>query len=96
VAFDINIFRVDSLIACIRTLSNPQVHNKTLLLLSTLAQIAPELILKHVMPIFTFMGANVLHQDDEYSAHVVERVFTFKDLANVDYKICDSDVGFVW
>ena len=25
------------------------------------------------MPIFTFMGANVLRQDDEYSAHVIEQ-----------------------
>jgi len=25
------------------------------------------------MPIFTFMGANVLQQDDEYSAHVIEQ-----------------------
>ena len=77
-------FRVDSLIACIRTSTNPQVHNRTLLLLSELAQIVPELILNHVTPIFTFMGANVLRQDDEYSGHVIEQVFTLKTIAYLD------------
>ena len=66
-------FRVDSLISCIRTSTNPQVHNRTLLLLSELARFAPNLILNHVMPIFTFMGSNVLRQDDDYTAHVIEQ-----------------------
>lgn len=86
-------FRVDSLIACIRTSTNPQVHNRTLLLLSELAQIVPELILHHVMPIFTFMGANVLRQDDEYSAHVIEQVLTLEVIAYLDYQIRYSNVG---
>jgi U3 small nucleolar RNA-associated protein 10 len=63
------------LIACVRTSTNPQVHNRALLLLAALAQVVPDLILIHVMPIFTFMGASVLRQDDEYSAHVIEQVF---------------------
>lgn len=66
-------FRIDTLITCIRTSTNPQVHNRALLVLSELAQIIPELILDHVMPIFTFMGANVLRQDDEYSNHAIEQ-----------------------
>jgi len=70
-----NIFRIDSLIGCIRTSASPQVHNRALLLLAALAQVVPDLILRHVMPIFTFMGANVLRQDDEYSAHVIQQVF---------------------
>jgi len=70
-------FRIDTLIACIRTSTNPQVQNRTLLLLSSLAQIVPDLILNHVMPIFTFMGASVLRQDDEYSAHVIEQTIKF-------------------
>lgn len=77
-------FRIDSLIACIRTSTSPQVHNRTLLLLSALAQIVPELILNHVMPIFTFMSANVLRQDDEYSAHVIEQVLNFPPIADLD------------
>ena len=63
------------MIACVRTSTNPQVHNRALLLLAALAQVVPDLILNHVMPIFTFMGASVLRQDDEYSAHVIEQVF---------------------
>lgn len=86
-------FRIDSLIACIRTSSNPQVHNRTLLLLSSLAQLAPELILNHVMPIFTFMGASVLRQDDEYSAHVIDQVVFSRAIAYLDYQIRYSNVG---
>lgn len=73
-AADPNSFRIDTLIACVRTSTNPQVHNRALLLLAALAQVVPDLILNHVMPIFTFMGASVLRQDDEYSAHVIEQV----------------------
>ena len=86
-------FRIDTLIACVRTSGNPQVHNRTLLLLATLAEIVPELILAHVMPIFTFMGASVLRQDDEYSNHVVEQVPQFIRIAYADYKICYSYFG---
>lgn len=86
-------FPVDSLIACIRTSTNPQVHNRTLLLLSELAQIVPELILNHVMPIFTFMGANVLRQDDEYSTHVIEQVLTLEMFTYLDYQIRHAYAG---
>ena len=34
---------------------------------------APEIVKHSVMPIFTFMGANTLRQDDEYSAQVIEQ-----------------------
>jgi U3 small nucleolar RNA-associated protein 10 len=44
----------------------------------------PEVILNHVMPIFTFMGANVLRQDDEYSAHVIEQVLNCRTIAYLD------------
>jgi U3 small nucleolar RNA-associated protein 10 len=86
-------FRIDTLIACIRTSKNPQVHNRTLLLLSSLSHIIPEVILSHLMPIFTFMGASVLRQDDEYSAHVIEQ--TIKSiipiLANVAVRGTEFD-----
>jgi U3 small nucleolar RNA-associated protein 10 len=49
------------------------VQNSALLLLSNLADIAPDTVKHSVMPIFTFMGANTLRQDDEYSAHVIEQ-----------------------
>ncbi|KAA8900329.1 armadillo-type protein [Sphaerosporella brunnea] len=65
--------RADVLVSCIRSTSSPQVQNSALLLLSNLADIAPDTVKHSVMPIFTFMGANTLRQDDEYSAHVIEQ-----------------------
>ncbi len=49
-------------------------RNTALLLVSALAAVVPELILHSVMPIFTFMGADVLHRDDDFSAYVVKQV----------------------
>ena len=51
----------------------PQVQNAALLLIASLADTAPELVLHSVMPIFTFMGSSVLRQNDEYSAHVISQ-----------------------
>jgi len=65
--------RADVLVSCIRSTTSPQVQNSALLLLSDLADISPDTVKHSVMPIFTFMGANTLRQDDEYSAHVIER-----------------------
>ena len=53
---------------------NPQTFNQALLLMATLARLAPEAILRNVMPIFTFMGSNVFHRDDAYSFRVVQKV----------------------
>jgi U3 small nucleolar RNA-associated protein 10 len=65
--------RADLIVDCVRTTSSPQVQNAALLLVSSLAVIAPGLVLHSVMPIFTFMGATILRQDDEYSAHVIDQ-----------------------
>ncbi|KZF24076.1 hypothetical protein L228DRAFT_244950 [Xylona heveae TC161] len=65
--------RVDLLVDCIRTTTAPQVQSAALLLVANLARVAPEVVLHSVMPIFTFMGATVLRQDDEYSAHVIDQ-----------------------
>ena len=70
---DRSAIRADILVDCIRTTKSPQVRNTALLLVSALATAAPELILHSVMPVFTFMGANVLHQDDDFSAYVMSR-----------------------
>ena len=48
-------------------------QNTALLLVSRLADVAPELVLHSVMPIFTFMGSNVLQKDDEYSIDVIDQ-----------------------
>ncbi|KAJ3372811.1 HEAT repeat-containing protein 1 [Allomyces arbusculus] len=71
-ALDESVFRVDLLVTCIRSTDNPQTHNSVLLVLSSLAALCPEKVLLHVMPIFTFMGAHVLRQDDEYTFNVIE------------------------
>ena len=73
VKLDSNAVRVDILVACIRNSVSPQVQNRFLLLIASLASLAPEIVLHSVMPIFTFMGANTLRQDDEFSTHVIEQ-----------------------
>ncbi|KAF3926910.1 hypothetical protein ABW20_dc0105722 [Dactylellina cionopaga] len=70
---DSNSVRADLIVSCIRSTSSPQLQNSALLLIAALADTAPDVVLHSVMPIFTFMGANVLRQDDEYSAHVIEQ-----------------------
>lgn len=63
----------DLLVNCIQKSSSPVVQNAALLLVADLATTAPSLVLHSVMPIFTFMGASVLRQSDDYSAHVVSQ-----------------------
>ena len=70
---DLSAIRVDLLIDCIRTTSSPQARNIGLLLISALAHRTPELILHSVMPIFTFMGSNVLSRADDFSTHVINQ-----------------------
>ncbi|KAI9877013.1 MAG: snoRNA-binding rRNA-processing protein utp10 [Pleopsidium flavum] len=65
--------RVDLLVDCIRSTANPQVQKAALLLVGSLATVAPELVLHSIMPVFTFMGASVLRQGDEYSAYVIDQ-----------------------
>ncbi|KAI9208838.1 uncharacterized protein BJ171DRAFT_626821 [Polychytrium aggregatum] len=65
--------RVDLIVQCIRVTENPQTHNASLLLLASIATIYPDNVLANVMPVFTFMGANVLRQDDNYSFHVIQQ-----------------------
>ena len=42
--------------------------------MTTLTRLAPDAVLRNVMPIFTFMGSNVFHRDDTYSFRVVQKV----------------------
>ncbi|KAJ3091113.1 HEAT repeat-containing protein 1 [Quaeritorhiza haematococci] len=65
--------RPDFVVQCIRATDNPQTHNASLLLMAALGAVFPEVILLHIMPVFTFMGANVLRQDDNYSFHVIRQ-----------------------
>lgn len=63
----------DLLANCIQKTSSPIVQNSALLLIASLATAAPDVVLHSIMPIFTFMGASVLRQNDDYSAHVVNQ-----------------------
>ncbi|KAJ7607399.1 hypothetical protein FB45DRAFT_1135460 [Roridomyces roridus] len=65
--------RLDILVELIRVAENPQTFNQALLLMATLARLAPDSVLHNVMPVFTFMGSNVFHRDDSYSFKVVQR-----------------------
>ncbi|KAJ3191780.1 HEAT repeat-containing protein 1 [Irineochytrium annulatum] len=65
--------RVDLIVQCIRATDNPQTHNTALLLMSSIAVLYPESVLNSIIPVFTFMGANVLRRDDNYSFHVIQQ-----------------------
>jgi U3 small nucleolar RNA-associated protein 10 len=60
---------------------NPQTYHQALLLLAQLGPLVPEQLVHNVMPIFTFMGANVLQRDDAYSLRVVEKVSCWSSVA---------------
>ncbi|KAF9078300.1 armadillo-type protein [Rhodocollybia butyracea] len=48
--------RLDVLVEIIRVSANPQTLHQSLLLIAELARLAPESVLRNVMPVFTFMG----------------------------------------
>ncbi|XP_037318760.2 HEAT repeat-containing protein 1 isoform X2 [Pungitius pungitius] len=66
-------FNVELVVQCIRTSDVPQTHHHALLLLAAAAAIFPEKVLLNIMPIFTFMGANIMRLDDAYSFRVIDR-----------------------
>src|ERR1700761_1152788 len=65
---------LDILVDLIRGGQNPQLFHRSLLLFASVARFAPSAVLHNVMPIFTFMGSDVLHRDDSYSFRVVQKV----------------------
>ncbi|KAM7381034.1 hypothetical protein PAMA_012054 [Pampus argenteus] len=66
-------FSVELVVQCIRASDMPQTHHHALLLLGTVASIFPEKVLHNIMPIFTFMGANIMRLDDAYSFRVIDQ-----------------------
>uniref|UniRef100_UPI0037E97E07 HEAT repeat-containing protein 1 n=1 Tax=Semicossyphus pulcher TaxID=241346 RepID=UPI0037E97E07 len=66
-------FSVELVVQCIRASDMPQTHHHALLLLGAAAAIFPEKVLHNIMPIFTFMGANILRLDDSYSFRVIDQ-----------------------
>uniref|UniRef100_A0A8C2XRT4 HEAT repeat-containing protein 1 n=1 Tax=Cyclopterus lumpus TaxID=8103 RepID=A0A8C2XRT4_CYCLU len=66
-------FSVELVVQCIRASDVPQTHHHALLLLGAAAAIFPEKVLLNIMPIFTFMGANIMRLDDAYSFRVIDQ-----------------------
>ncbi|XP_057876987.1 HEAT repeat-containing protein 1 [Melospiza georgiana] len=66
-------FSVELIVRCIRYSKMPQTHHHALLLLGAVAGIFPDKVLHNIMPIFTFMGANVLRLDDTYTFQVINK-----------------------
>ncbi|KAG8123551.1 hypothetical protein E2320_019037 [Naja naja] len=65
-------FNVELIVQCIRVSEMPQTHHHALLLLGAAAGMFPDKVLHNIMPIFTFMGANVMRLDDAYSFQAEE------------------------
>ena len=70
--FDVKSIRLESLITCIRTSQSSHISNRALPILSFIANRAPETVLHHIMPIFTFMGNNLSRKDDRATAIIIE------------------------
>ncbi|XP_061667288.1 HEAT repeat-containing protein 1 isoform X2 [Syngnathoides biaculeatus] len=66
-------FSVELVVQCVRTSDVPQIHHHALLLLGAVATIFPEKVLHNIMPIFTFMGTNIMRLDDAYSFRVIDK-----------------------
>jgi len=54
--------------------TNTRTQNKALLALGAVATLYPNLVLRHVMPVFTFMGASTIRHDDNYTFTVMQKV----------------------
>ncbi|XP_078413403.1 HEAT repeat-containing protein 1 isoform X1 [Cetorhinus maximus] len=66
-------FNVELIVQCVRASNMPQTHHHALLLLGAAAGMFPDKVLHNIMPIFTFMGANVMRLDDSYSFQVINK-----------------------
>lgn len=83
-------FNVELVVQCVRMSDMPQTHHHALLLLGALAGIFPEKVLHNIMPIFTFMGSNIMRLDDTYSFQVINKTVqaVIPALIKVCLKIC--------
>lgn len=65
--------RADLVAECVRTTESPQVQTTALMLSASLASIAPEKVIHHIMPVFTFMGGKIIAREDQHSINVVNQ-----------------------
>lgn len=70
---DLSTIRLDVVIDCMRTTASSQVQNTALLFVAAVASIAPERVVDTIMPVFTFMGTDMLGKEDEYSSYIVDQ-----------------------
>lgn len=95
--YDSNSIRSDLIVNSIRNSTNPQIQNRLLLVIAELASLAPEIILHSVMPIFTFMGAHTIKQDDEFSNQALQETVSrvIPALAQNGTTNIDEDIEFL-
>lgn len=61
-------------LACLSRTTSPQTRNDALLFVSALVHLFPASVLASLEKILSFVGAGTIHQDDEYSFHVLETI----------------------
>uniref|UniRef100_A0A8B9EGV4 HEAT repeat-containing protein 1 n=1 Tax=Anser cygnoides TaxID=8845 RepID=A0A8B9EGV4_ANSCY len=85
-------FNVELIVQCIRVSKMPQTHHHALLLLGAVAGMFPDKVLHNIMPIFTFMGANVLRLDDTYTFQVINKTvqMVIPALIQVNFDLSES------
>uniref|UniRef100_A0A8C2UBR9 HEAT repeat-containing protein 1 n=1 Tax=Coturnix japonica TaxID=93934 RepID=A0A8C2UBR9_COTJA len=88
-------FNVELIVQCIRISKMPQTHHHALLLLGAVAGMFPDKVLHNIMPIFTFMGANVLRLDDTYTFQVINKTvqMVIPALIQVNFDLSESSRG---
>ena len=70
---DLSSIRADVVIECVRNAESPQVQSDALLLSASLAELAPDRVIHHIMPVFTFMGTSMMSLDDGHSVNVINQ-----------------------
>ena len=68
---DLSAIQVGLIAECIRPPHSSQVQNTALLVIASLARLIPTQVVHHLMPVFTFMGGNVLSKNDDMSSHII-------------------------
>lgn len=69
-----SVFKIESVVKCIRGTQNPQTHHHALQLLAHSAKMFPDQVLHNMMDIFTFMGSSVVRHDDAYSFQIISKI----------------------
>lgn len=71
-----DIVNVDIVVDCLRNTTNPQTHDSALSLLAAVARTAPSRVLSAVLPVFTFVGSQLVRHDDSFSFNLITRTVT--------------------